>query len=357
MSQIKFNRSHSAFFSTLKSKADDYFRSRNINTTGNFKLYAKTAILLFSLAVFYTLLVFFTPQSLFFSILLCILIGINFAGIGFNIMHDGAHGSYSGNKFLNRAMGYTLNLMGGNVYLWKQKHNINHHTYTNIEGADDDIDIKPFLRIHADQKKLKIHRFQHLYGFFLYGLTLIFWVYYRDFKKYFTGKIAENTRMKKMNLREHFNFWIWKFIHFGLFLVIPIFKIGLVETIVGYNIMGFVCGFLLAIVFQLAHVVEKTDFVTPSVGSVQIEKEWAVHQISTTANFATRNKTINWLLGGLNFQVEHHLFPRISHIHYPALNKIVRETCREFNVVYKEFPTMLSAIRSHLLHLKKVGVA
>lgn len=357
MSEIKFNRSSSAFFSTLKSKTDDYFKNKNILRTGNHKLFIKTAVLLVSLVVIYTLLVFYTPQSNLLCILLCVLIGVNFAGIGFNIMHDGAHGSYSGNKFLNRIMGYTLNLMGGNVYLWKQKHNVNHHTYTNIEDVDDDIDIKPFLRTHTGQKRFLIHRFQHFYCFFLYGFTLIFWVFYRDFKKYFTGKISKNIDMKKMSLQEHFNFWVWKLIHFSLFIVIPIYTIGLVETIIGYNIMGFVCGLLLAIVFQLAHVVEETDFVTPISDTTQIEKEWAIHQVSTTANFATKSKLVNRLLGGLNFQIEHHLFPRISHIHYPDLNKIVRETCREFNIVYKEFPTILSAIRSHLLHLKKVGIS
>jgi linoleoyl-CoA desaturase len=272
-------------------------------------------------------------------------------------MHDGAHGSYSSRKWVNKFMGFSLNVLGGNVYIWSQKHNINHHSYTNVEGMDDDIDIKPFIRVHNNQPRYWFHRFQHVYSLFLYGITYLFWVFSNDFKKYFSGKIAEHTHMTKMSVAEHINFWVSKVLYVFFFILVPFFFVGIVPTIVGYLVMAFTAGVVISIVFQLAHVVEEAEFITPTSDNMKIETEWAKHQINTTVNFATKSKSMSWLLGGLNFQVEHHLFPRISHVHYPEINKIVKQTCSEFGIVYKEFPTVFSAIKSHLSHLKAAGVA
>lgn len=357
MSKIKFNNSDPVFFNTLKQRVEAYFEKNNIKSTGNWKLYAKTAILISALALSYIWLVFFTPSSAWISVSVCIIMGVNIAAIGFNVMHDGAHGSYSSRKWVNTFMGFSLNILGGNVYIWSQKHNINHHSYTNVEGMDDDIDIKPYIRVHADQEKRWYHRFQHYYGLFLYGTTYLFWVFLNDFNKYFRGKIAEHTKMRKMNLPEHFTFWICKILYVFFFIVFPFFFAGVINTIVGYLIMAFSAGVVIAIVFQLAHVVEDAHFVVPEGNAMKIETEWAKHQLNTTVNFATRSKSMSWLLGGLNFQVEHHLFPRISHIHYPEINKIVKQTCQDFGVVYREFPTVFSAIRSHLIQLKLAGQA
>lgn len=353
MQKVSFNNKNSVFFNVLKEKVDTYFKSNNIPQTGNYKLYIKTALLLLSVAALYTVLVFFTP-NMWVSIVLCCLMGINLAGIGFNIMHDGAHGSFSQKTWVNELMGYSLNVMGGSVYLWKYKHNVNHHSFTNIEGMDDDIDIKPWIRVHEDQEKYWYHRFQHIYWAGLYGVTYLLWIFVQDFKKYFTGKIGE-TPFRKMDTKEHFIFWISKLLYIAAFIILPIFSVGLIETIIGYSVISFVCGFIIAVVFQLAHIVEDAQFSTPDKESYKIEEEWAVHQIKTTANFATKSKIVSWFTGGLNFQVEHHLFPRISHIHYPKISQLVRETCEQFNVAYLEFPTVLSAVRSHVVHLKQVG--
>ncbi len=353
MQKVSFNNKNSVFFNVLKEKVETYFKTNNINQTGNYKLYIKTALLLVSVAVLYTILVFFTPPVLV-SVLLCCLMGVNLAAIGFNIMHDGAHGSFSQKTWVNELMGYSLNIMGGNVYLWKYKHNVNHHSFTNIEGMDDDIDIKPWIRVHNDQKKYWYHRFQYIYWIVLYGITYLLWIFVQDFKKYFTGKIGE-TAFRKMDLKEHIIFWGSKLFYIGLAIILPIFSVGLIETIIGYSIIAFVCGFIIAVVFQLAHVVEDARFATPDKEIYKIEEEWAVHQVKTTANFATKSKIVAWLTGGLNFQVEHHLFPRISHIHYPKISELVRETCDQFNITYLEYPTVLSAVRSHVVHLKHVG--
>jgi linoleoyl-CoA desaturase len=357
MAQIRFQNPQVSFFNSLRTKVDQYFIQNQIKPTGDYRLYLKTAILFSALLFMYITLVFFTPENHWISLFLCALMGINIAAIGFNVMHDGAHGSYSGKKWINETMGYALNLLGGNIELWKQKHNNNHHSFTNIEGMDDDIDLKPLMRVSPTQKKYKLHKFQHIYSLFLYGLTYLSWVYLNDFQKYFSGKIAEFTKLKKMTLKDHFNVWGSKVLYISLFIVLPIVIVGWLETLVGYLVMAFVTGLLIAIVFQLAHVVEDAHFIPMDGPKAEIDTEWAIHQINTTSNFATKSKMLNWLLGGLNFQVEHHLFPRISHVHYPQINKLVKETCEEFKVAYREYPTMFSALKSHLVHLKKMGTA
>lgn len=353
MTRISFSNNNPSFSIQLRKKVDEYFTSKNIAFTGNSRLYVKTAVLLLLAASLYTLLVF-VNLPVWLSIILCVVLGFNLAGIGFNVMHDGAHGSYSQKRWVNEAMAYSLNLLGGCSYLWKIKHNVNHHSFTNIEGMDDDIDIQPWIRTNENQPKKWYHRYQHVYWAFLYGLAYISWVFVKDFKKYFSGKIATTT-YKKMSTNDHLIFWASKLVYIAIFIALPVIRLGVIETLIGYSIMAFVCGFVLSVIFQLAHVVEGSDFPLPAEESNRVEQDWTIHQLATTANFATRNKLISWFAGGLNFQVEHHLFPRISHIHYPEINKVVKEVCSEFNIRYMEHKCIFSALRSHVSYLKAVG--
>lgn len=357
MQKVRFANANIKFQQTLKKRVDAYFSETNQRQSGNFKLYFKTTTILLVFFSIYLLLMLFPAMPTWLQIVLVIIWGVDLAAIGFNIMHDGAHGSYSQNTVINNIMSHTLNVLGGYVDFWKQKHNVNHHTFTNIEGHDDDIDIKPFIRTHQGQRFFWFHKYQHIYGWFLYCTTYLFWIYRQDFKKYFSGKIADNTKIKPFQFKDHLVFWGSKVFHVFLFIVVPIFVHGFVSTIIGYLIMASVTGFVIAIVFQLAHLVEDIQLQTPDSDSQMhlVENDWAIHQIATTVNFGTGSKVLSWLLGGLNFQVEHHLFPKISHIHYPAINKIVKDTCNEFQVGYREFPTMWKALVSHYKHLEYVG--
>lgn len=342
-SSVKFNNNNTLFSRSLKARINEYFANTKRKKTGGKRLGLKATILLGSLALLYTLLVFFTPHWSI-SILLCITFGVNLALIGFNIMHDAGHDTFSSNKKLNNALSYSLNLLGGNIYLWKLKHNIAHHTYTNIEGEDHDIEVK-FMRLHDDQKLKGYHKYQTLYFLPLYGVSYLAWVFYQDYEKYFRQSLSKSSEPFRFPLSEKIIFWVSKIINFTLLIVLPVYFVGWLPALIGLFISGVMCGLCLAIVFQLAHVVTETEFTSSNAGKV--ENEWMIHQLSSTANFATKNRILTWLLGGLNFQVEHHLFPKISHIHYPALNKIVRETCKEFNVSYNEFGSMRRAFLSH----------
>jgi linoleoyl-CoA desaturase len=352
MAFVTFNTKEHPFFDELKKRVDAYFEKTGKSPWGNWKIYLKTAILLSVMFGTYIWLVFYTPGTLA-SLLLCALLGITLAGVGFNVMHDSAHGSYSKYPWLNNLMGYSLNLMGGDVHLWKAKHNMVHHSFTNIDGMDDDIDIQPVMRINNHQKRYWFHRFQHIYSFIFYALNYLFWVFYFDYLKYFTGKIGV-TKIKKYKFWDHVSFWATKITYLFVFIALPMMKVGVLPTIVGYIILTCICGIVIAVVFQLAHVVEETHFHSATL-TPEIEAEWAVHQIQTTSNFAMKSPIVNWYTGGLNFQVEHHLFPRISHVHYPALSEIVQETCNQFGITYNAHRTFMQAVRSHVIHMRHIG--
>ncbi|MFM7721545.1 MAG: fatty acid desaturase family protein, partial [Bacteroidota bacterium] len=342
------------FFDTLNERVEKYFTSKGISRTGNWKIYTKAGVLLTAIVLVYAGILLFQSwwtQMLFWSVL-----GMVFAAIGFNLMHDSAHGSFSSKSWVNQMMGYSLNIIGGNVFFWKIKHNQIHHVYTNVEGIDDDIDVQPFLRVNEQQKRYWFHKYQFIYWAVIYGLTYFLWVYVKDFSKYFTKKIGE-IPIRKIPMSEHIIFWASKLLYLAVFVLVPLLVVGWLKTLVGYLVMLFVTGWIISVVFQLAHIVEGRSFHLPASEGRTLKDEWAIYQVNTTANFATKNKIVSWLTGGLNFQVEHHLFPRISHIHYPKINSIVRETCMEYGIAYQEYPNVLSAIRSHVSHLRILGAA
>jgi linoleoyl-CoA desaturase len=343
----------SSFHAELRRRVNQYFQENGISPTGNAQLYLKAVLITVAYIAIYVHLVFFTPHWAL-ALVECIVLGGLTAAIGFNIMHDGAHGSFSRHNWINDMAGLSLNFLGANVFMWKTKHNVVHHTYTNIAEVDDDIDARPMLRMCESQAKYKIHRYQHLYFWFAYSLLYLYWVFFTDYEKYFTKRVG-NMPLAPMKLRDHISFWAFKVFHFIAFVLVPIHFVGFVPWLIGFVLYGAFCGVVLSIVFQLAHVVEATAFPKPNPETNRLEDEWAIHQVRTTANFATRNKVVGWLTGGLNFQVEHHLFPKISHVHYPALNQIVKQVCEEFNVRYNEYRHMREAVGAHVRHLRALG--
>ncbi|MBS1947187.1 MAG: acyl-CoA desaturase [Bacteroidetes bacterium] len=353
MSLPKFANVSGSFHTELKKRISDYFETVGKSTTGNLSLFMKAGILIAVFVFIYIHLVFFTP-NVFFAILESVVLGCVVAAIGFNIMHDGAHGSFSKYKWLNHVAAFSVNILGGNSFMWNMKHNIIHHAYTNVDGVDDDIDIKPWMRMSQTQKKYKLHKYQHFYFWFLYSLLYIFWIFVLDYQKYFKSRIG-SVKLKKMNLSDHLVFWGFKLFNAFLFVFLPIYKIGFVDWLVGFIIFSCVAGFVLSIVFQLAHTVEHTSFPVADVKTGRLDDEWAVHQLKTTANFATNNKLVSWLVGGLNFQIEHHLFPKISHVHYPAISKIIRQACQEYGLAYIEYPRVRYAVASHVAFLRQMG--
>jgi linoleoyl-CoA desaturase len=353
MPKVIFNNKDRLFFNDVKLAVDHYFTENNIRKTGNIHLYLKTLLLVPSaIALYILLLTVSIPVWL--ALPMCGMLGFILASIGFNIMHDACHGSYSRKKWVNELFGYSLNALGGNAFIWKFKHNIIHHTYPNIDGVDDDIAKSPLIRQCGTQKWVPAHRFQHIYVVLVYAISSFAWTAFMDFNKYFRRKVY-TTDLQKLNVKEHIIFWMSKLMYIVFYILIPILMAGAGKWALGFIVMHIVFGFTLAIVSQLAHVVEETEFEQAGIEPRLIENEWAVHQVKTTANFSPRNKLISWFVGGLNYQIEHHLFPKISHVHYPAISSIVQQKCKEHNLEYRLNDSLGKAIASHFRMMKELG--
>ncbi|MBN8717849.1 MAG: acyl-CoA desaturase [Sediminibacterium magnilacihabitans] len=349
----KFPAVQKSLHTELKKRVQAYFDEKGIDSTGNPRLFTKALLMVLGFIAVFVHLVFFTPVW-YLALGECVVLGGLVAGIGFNVMHDGSHGSFSTNKGWNRIAASSISLLGANHFMWNMKHNMIHHSFTNVDGVDDDIEIGALMRMAPSQKRYKMHRFQHFYFWALYMLLYLFWIFFSDYNKYFSRKIG-NVPLKKMSVKDHIEFWGVKLYHILVFVVIPVIFVGWLSWLVGFLVMSLVAGFILSIVFQLAHTVEHTEFPVADTESHKLPDEFAAHQIKTTANFATRNKLVSWLVGGLNFQIEHHLFPKISHIHYPAISEIVRKVCMEYQLQYIEYPSMRQAVAAHVRFLKQMG--
>lgn len=353
---VKFKAKENTLKELLDARIKSYFQQSDLSEKGNWKLYSKTIILFSFLILSYSFIYLLLPNS-WWSLLVFAFVGVVKASIGFNVMHDAAHGSYSRNTKLNNFIAFCGgDLIGGSTFFWKIKHNIIHHTYTNIDGIDDDIAKYPTFRLCNSQDKRWFHRFQHIYGIPLYSLLSLNWIVADDWVKLWKKKI-NTTPITTIKAKDRIQFIGGKLLNISLFIILPMIILPLPIAIVGYLVMHMALGITLALVFQIAHVVEETEFPVPNADSNRIENEWAMHQIATTANFSMKNKVISWFVGGLNYQIEHHLFPRISHIHYPNISKIVQETCQEMQLQYKAFPTFWKAIVSHVRYLRHMGMA
>jgi linoleoyl-CoA desaturase len=277
--------------------------------------------------------------------------GLAMAGLGMAVQHDGGHRAYSERPAINRLMASVLDLLGASSYVWRTKHGVAHHSYPNIEGADDDIEAGPFARLAPGQPHRGLHRFQHIYMWPLYGFLTTKWFVYDDFDNLARGRIG-NFPLRRPRGLELVIFVGGKLLHFGWALIVPIMLLGVAKAAVFYVVLSAACGVTLAVVFQLAHCVEEAEFPLPT-GDHPID--FAAHQLATTIDFARDNAVLSWYVGGLNFQAVHHLFPRVCHLHYPALAKIVEHTAAEHGVRYTAIAGLGGALRSHYRWLRRMG--
>jgi linoleoyl-CoA desaturase len=352
---LKFSASD-RFIYELRRRVDAYFEKTGRNRRDCPQMYFKTASILAWFIGAYVLLLF-AVHSWWLIVPLAVILGVAIAAIGFNIQHDGGHRAYSNRQWVNKMMALTLDMMGGSSYLWDWKHNSIHHTFPNIDGHDDDINVGFFGRLAPQQKRYWFHRVQGIYLWLLYGFLAIKWHFVDDFYNIATGRIGGH-KIPRPKGKDLLVFIGGKVVFFSLAFAIPMLLHPVWAVLVVYAIAAFVSGVVLSVVFQLAHCVEEAEFpmpVTDEHGAQRMPTDWAIHQVQTTVDFARRSRILSWLLGGLNFQIEHHLFSRICHIHYPALSKLVEEVCHEFGVRYSEHKTFLSALLSHYRHLALMG--
>jgi linoleoyl-CoA desaturase len=354
---IKFNNANRQFYSELKKRVDSYFKENNISKNGNFNMYLKTAFMISCYVIPYSLLVMYVFESKLAWYLLSVLMGFAMAGIGLCIMHDANHGSYSKNTMVNRILGFSLNLLGGHAMNWKLQHNVLHHTYTNVHNHDEDIAPPGFMRFEPHAKLKKIHKLQFLYAWFFYGIMSLMWTTTKDFKQIIRYNKMDLLKGAKTTFAKELSMIIFsKVLYFG-YMLIPYFLIKemtILNWLCGFVTIHYIASFILALIFQPAHVVEETAFPVPT-NEGNLENDWAIHQIRTTMNFGNGDKIFSWMVGGLNFQVEHHLFPTICHVHYPKISEIVKRTAAEFNLPYHAKRTFAGALWSHEKLLWKLG--
>ncbi len=353
--KVTFNNSTSRKFSkTVRQRVDHYFEEHNLSKHANLQMVVKTVLLLILYFGSYALIIS-GQLSLVAMWFLTFVMGIGMAGIGFSVSHDALHGAYSSNKHINRALGFTFDLLGANGYIWKITHNIIHHTYTNIHGHDEDLEIAGFIRLSPHSEYKKIYRVQHILAFFAYSLATFFWVFVKDYKQFLKANIGPYEN-KSHPVSEWVILFVTKGIYYTYMLVLPMLLLDItwVHLLIGFSTLHLTAGLILGIIFQLAHVVEGTDHPEPDEENM-IDEHWMIHEMMTTNNFARDNKPLCWFVGGLNFQIEHHLFPRICSVHYPAISHIVEQTAKEFNIPYNHHDTFFEAVASHYRTLKKFG--
>ncbi len=357
-SKLKFvDTNKSQFYSTVKDRVEQYFTSRNISKNANLAMYFKVSFyLLGTFALYTTIISGVLMPHLGWMYVACLALGFFGAMIGFNVSHDAIHGSFSSNPKINNLLSYSFYFIGANPYMWNIAHNVVHHTFTNIPGHDEDIEVAPgLIRLSPTDKVNWIQKYQQYYAFVLYGVAAISWIFRKDFKKFYQKKIG-NYNNTNHPASAHFNLYFFKILYYVLTIAVPLMLLDITvgQFLIGYISMLLMKGFVIGLVFQLAHVVEGTTFPEPN-DENHIEEAWAVHQMCTTANFARKSWLTTFLCGGLNMQIEHHLFPKICHIHYSAISDIVKKTALEQGVPYIENKTFWSAMASHYVMLKRFG--
>lgn len=354
-SRVHFSsRTSAAFMIDLRAAVNDWFRLTGSSSHATPAMMLKSALMLGGFLGGYGALLWLQPSG-WVALGLIGMMGIAMAGIGFNLSHDALHGAYSSKRWLNRLLGYSFDLLGASSYMWRITHNVVHHTYTNIQGVDEDLSVSPLLRLAPEAPRHAWHRYQHWYAPFAYSLSTLFWVFGKDFK-YFLKKDLGLYRDRKHSIGAVLELGLGKVAYYGFALVLPLQVIDRPwwQIVAGFLAVHLIAGFILGMVFQLAHVVEGAEYPLPA-SDGSMAHAWAVHEMCTTSNFATGNRALTWYVGGLNYQVEHHLFPHVCSIHYPELQEIVRQVASRHRIPYNEHPTLSAAVGSHFRILRQFG--
>ena len=340
------------FFTTLRARVDEHFAGADRRNDP--RLYRKAAIIAVWFIASYALLL--TADSAAIRVLACVSFAIAAGALGFNVFHDAVHGSFSSNRRTNMILSrLACAVLGTGRYFWWYKHNVLHHHYTNIFEWDDDIETRGSLRLSPRQPWEPKFKYQHFWFYFAYSFATIEWLFVKDFVQYFSLRINPYQAIPRMSSAEKLEFWSAKIFYFTLFVGLPFALFPVWEVLTGLLIFHVILSLVLTLIFNLAHSIEKAEFPAPCAETAAIDDEWAAHQMRTTVNFATGNRVLNWFSGGLNFQIEHHLFPQMSHTHYPAISAIVRRTAQEYGLPYNLYDTYLGTVASHFRILRTLA--
>ncbi len=316
-------------------------------------MYLKTAVVLaWWLGAYLLLLLGHFPPLV--NIVLCLVWAMAIAAVGFNVMHDASHDGYSARPRVNRLLSLSGEMLGMSGFRWRTKHNVWHHTYTNIAGFDDDVETYGLMRLTPRVPWKPLHQVQAWYFPVIYSFIGFDFIM-RDFMMVLIGKSDANHVYPKMRAADKVTFWAGKLFFFVTMFALPLLVFPWWQVLMGFLIVMLVAGLILGLIFQLAHINTAAAFPEPVGNPPHIDDEWAVHQVETTVDFAPRNRLLSWYIGGLNYQIEHHLLPHICHLNYPRLAPIVRATCEEFGIRYNCYRTWGEAFVSHWREVRLLG--
>ena len=351
--RVRFPRD-AGFHADLKRGVAAHFEDAGRARSGGASMHAKTVVILAWFAASYGLLLAVGGTSGWLASALTVSLALATAGIGFSIMHDANHGAYARTAAANRAWALALDFIGASSYVWRFKHNTLHHTFANIDGMDADIDAAPFLRLAPSQPLRPYQRLQHLYAWPLYGVLAIKWWFVDDVIDLVRGRIGSAVFPPPTG-RQLATLVAGKAVFVTWAVVVPwlVFRSAWIAPL--FLLGGFVLGVVLSVVFQLAHTVPDAELHAAFAGERRMSTGWAEHQVRATADFAPRNRLLGWYVGGLNFQIEHHLFPEVSHQHYLALAGVVEAACLANGIPYRTQPTLRGAVAAHFRFLYALG--
>jgi linoleoyl-CoA desaturase len=358
MESVKFvrqNNKEREFAMEVRKRVRNYFKDNNKSIYGSFNMYLKSVVILSIYLVPFIILLTYS-MSAWTALLLAIIMGIGEAGVGMSIMHDGVHHAYSSRKWVNVIASSTMFLLGSNIFNWKIQHNIKHHSFTNIFNYDPDISNLEIIRLCEYAPLKKYHRYQHFYAFPLYGLM----TFARLFGE--IGVLLEYNR-KGITIEKNVDpTWqmvkliVIKILYFAIIIGLPLYftEFAFWQILIGFIALHVTAGMIMSTIFQMAHVVEGTSQLLLDKDQ-QIKNDWLVHQLNTTSDFGRKNGLFSWYIGGLDFQIEHHFFQNICHVHYPAIADIIKTTAEEYGFTYNLKPNIFSALASHFRRLKELG--
>ena len=350
---IRYQPEPDLFYKTVTERVDAFFNSNKRSRLANVWFYLKSALLISSYALCYYAIYSCSKASFAFLAMICM--GPLAILIGINVAHDAAHDAISKHRITNRCFLHLFDALGANSYMWKNRHVFSHHSFPNILNEDADLKQNPLVRIFPNDVLRKIHRYQFIYAPFLYLLYTLNWLYFRDFKDFRAQKIGslDNLRHKT---KEWIKLFLFKALYIIAIIVLPLYysSLSLPTFILGFICMNFAASITITLALIPSHVAEHSRFPLPDQNGL-MPYSWSHHQVLTVIDFATNNSMLNFLFGGFNHHVTHHLFPKICHIHYPKITPIIAKTAMEFSLDYRHEPSFINAYLAHYRLLKNNG--
>ena len=327
--ESKFENNNNPFFEELNYNISNFLKTNNYNFNSFHPLIAiETALsvcgYLFSIyKINQTGDYWYAALNAFFTI-----------RFGF-LMHSGNHASSSPYPIVNRIISYCMDLGGASSLIWRHEHQLSHHLYTNIIGKDNDCDIgNPIIRLHPHIK----HRWWHRYQLPILFLGMTFGLYKWIFAEFYTlySRKIGSVNMKYPTKIDFIINIIFKIFFLVSFIFLPTYYFGFKQAMILLFIRQSITSLVIENIFIVNHI-------QPSLHSHNSEIHWSINQIKTSCNWSSNSRFFNWFTGGLNNQIEHHLFPTMNPYLYTRISPIVKNTCKKHHIPYNDFPTFWDA--------------